>query len=114
LFSDGSKTALTGKVTEAGLAEFTFPSSNPNEGKTFTFGLFPNPLIGSTFEYGATRCLFKSIPKFAYSNTSNPYIIEKPSWVYGSLGFSGGEVLNMKIILVKNLHFYARRWCSLF
>ncbi len=90
LFSDGNKTALTGKVTEAGLAEFTFPSSNPNEGKTFTFGLFPNPLIGSTFEYGATRCLFKSIPKFAYSNTSNPYIIEKPSWAYGSLGFSGG------------------------
>jgi hypothetical protein len=51
LFSDGNKTALTGKVTEAGLAEFTFPSSNPNEGKTFTFGLFPNPLIGSTFEW---------------------------------------------------------------
>lgn len=90
LFSDGSKTALTGKVTEAGLAEFTFPSSSTNEGKTFTFGLSPNLLIGSTFEYGSNQCLFKSIPKFTYTNLGNPHTIEKPSWVYGSLGFSGG------------------------
>jgi len=90
LFSDGNKTALTGKVTEAGLAEFTFPSSSPNEGKTFTFGLSPNLLVDSTFEYGTTECLFKSIPKFTYTNLGNPHTIEKPSWVYGSLGFSGG------------------------
>ena len=90
LFSDGSKTALTGKVTEAGLAEFIFPSSSTNEGKTFTFGLSPNLLIGSTFEYGSNQCLFKSIPKFTYTNLGNPHTIEKPSWVYGSLGFSGG------------------------
>ncbi|MDI9881563.1 T9SS type A sorting domain-containing protein [Flectobacillus longus] len=106
LFSDGSKTALTGKVTEAGIAEFTFPSSNPNEGKSFTFGLFPNPLIGSTFEYGSTRCLFKSIPKFVYSNIGSPYTLDKPSWVYSTLGFIGGGIIEFEDNLGKKSTLY--------
>ncbi|MDI9863368.1 T9SS type A sorting domain-containing protein [Flectobacillus sp. DC10W] len=105
-FNDGSKTALTGKVTEPGLAEFTFPSSNPNEGKTFTFGLFPNPLIGSTFEYGATRCLFKTTPKFTYSNMWSTYTIDKPSWVYASVGYSGGGTVEFEDNLGKKSTIY--------
>lgn len=92
IFSGGSTLLLTGKVTEAGLAEFKFPESSPHAGKRFDFSLYSDNIPEAKTEYNISSCLFKSKPtldswRLEYYSKIN---LSNPDWIEYLMVIKGG------------------------